>query len=95
MDGEPVAFYTLTDKNGVAWLDNLWVMPEFIGRGVGKALFLHALDFARHRGYKILQLEADPNAAGFYEKMGMHKIAERRYELEGQPRILPLMEMTL
>jgi ribosomal protein S18 acetylase RimI-like enzyme len=70
-------------------------MPEFIGRGIGKALFLHALELARHRGYKLFQLEADPNAAGFYEKMGMRKIAERKYELDGQPRILPLMEMKL
>jgi ribosomal protein S18 acetylase RimI-like enzyme len=95
VDGKPVAFYTLVDKEGVAWLDNLWVMPEFIGRGIGKALFLHALELARHRGYKLFQLEADPNASGFYEKMGMRKIAERKYELDGQPRILPLMEIKL
>ena len=95
VDGRPVAFYTLLDKNGIAWLENLWVMPELIGSGIGRQLFLHALQLSHSRGYKILQLEADPNAAGFYEKMGMHKIAERSYELEGRPRILPLMEMTL
>lgn len=95
VDGGPVAFYTLLDKDGLAWLENLWVMPEYIGKGIGKALFLHALELARLRGCKIFQLEADPNAAGFYEKMGMHKIAERKYELNGQPRILPLMEMNL
>ena len=89
----PIAFYTMIDQDGVAWMDNLWVVPEFIGKGVGKQLFLHALDLARQRGYKTLQLEADPNAAGFYEKMGMHKIAERRSEVDGQPRILPIMEM--
>jgi len=95
VDGQPVAFYTLLDKAGVAWLENLWVRPEFIGRGIGRVLFLHALQLARLRGYKIFHLEADPNAAGFYEKMGMHRIAERKYEVNGQPRILPLMEMML
>jgi len=94
-DGVPVAFYTLQDRNGNGWLENLWVLPEYIGKGVGKGLFLHAVELARQKGYKILQLEADPNAAGFYEKMGMRKISERQYELDGQPRILPLMEMTL
>ena len=50
---------------------------------------------ARRHGYKILQLEADPNAVGFYEKMGLHKIGERHSEVEGRPRILPIMEMKL
>lgn len=90
-----IAFYTLQDKNGIAWLENLWVLPEYIGKGVGKELFLHALNLARQRGYKTLQLEAEPNAMGFYEKMGMEKIGERRSEIEGQPRILPVMEMAL
>ena len=40
-----------------------------------------------------MRLEADPHAMGFYEKMGMHKIEERHSAVEGQPRILPIMEM--
>ena len=96
IDGEkPIAFYTLQDKNGNAWIENLWVLPEFIGKGIGKMLFQHAVELARQREYKILQLESDPNAIGFYQKMGMQKIGERRYELEGQSRSLPTMEMKL
>ena len=91
----PIAFYTSLEKDGSAWLENLWVSPAWIGRGVGKSLFLHALDLSRRRGYKVLRLEADPNAAGFYEKMGMYKIGERRSEVEGQTRILPIMETAL
>ncbi|MBV6451670.1 MAG: hypothetical protein MHPDNHAH_02416 [Anaerolineales bacterium] len=94
-DSDPIAFYTLQDRDGIAWIENLWVMPEYIGRGVGKELFLHVVEMARQRGYKSLQLEADPNAIGFYEKMGMKKIGERHSEVDGQARILPLMEMTL
>ena len=90
-----IAFYTLQEKNGNAWLENLWVLPEYIGKGVGKQLFLHAIELARQRGYQNLQLEADPNAAGFYEKMGMYQIGERRSEVDDQPRILPLMEIEL
>jgi len=58
-------------------------------------LFIHAVELVRQRGYKILQLEADPNAIGFYEKMGMLKIGERRSEVDGKPRILPIMELTI
>ncbi len=92
--GVPIAFYTLQEKNENAWLENLWVLPKFIGKGVGKVLFFHAVELSRQR-YRVLQLEADPNAMGFYQKMGMHKIGERRSEVEDQPRILPIMEQEL
>jgi GNAT superfamily N-acetyltransferase len=94
-DEGPVAFYTLLDHNGAAWIENLFVMPEFIGLGIGKQLFRHARGIAYERGYQTLQLEADPNAVGFYAKMGMHKIGERHSEVDGQPRSLPVMEMNL
>jgi ribosomal protein S18 acetylase RimI-like enzyme len=95
MDGQPIAFYTLQEKDGIAWLENLWVIPALMGKGIGKTLFLHAMETARGRGFKTLQLEADPNAVGFYEKMGMHTIGERHSQVEGQPRILPILEMNL
>ena len=94
-DKTPIAFYTLLGRDGKAWVENMWVLPQFIGKGVGKQLFHHALSYARERGWKSLQLEAEPNAAGFYEKMGMRKIGETSYELDGQPRILPIMEIHL
>lgn len=94
-DGSLIGFYTLQEKNGNAWIENLFVLPEWIGKGIGKSLFLHAVDLARQRGYRTLQLEADPNATGFYLKMGMHKIGERQSEVYGQPRTLPVMEMKL
>lgn len=95
LNGSSVAFYTLLEQDGNAWIENLWVIPDLIGKGVGKCLFLHALDISRQRGFTKLKLEADPNAVGFYEKMGMYKISERQYELDGQPRILPMMEINL
>lgn len=95
VEQRPIGFYTLQEENGNACIENLWVLPEFIGKGIGKALFLHAVELARQRGYDILQLEADPNAVGFYKKMGMYQISESQYELEGQPRRLPIMEMKL
>lgn len=94
-DDQPIAFYTLLEANETASIENLWVKPEFMGKGIGKQLFLHAVELARGRGYRTLQLEADPNALGFYERMGMHKTGERHSEVDGQPRILPIMEMSI
>ncbi len=95
LDERPVGFYTLLDQKGIAWLENLWVTPEQIGKGIGRMLFQHAEKLASQRGYKTLQLEADPNAAGFYEKMGMYKVGEHRSEVDDQPRTLPIMEKEL
>jgi ribosomal protein S18 acetylase RimI-like enzyme len=94
-NGIPIAFYTLQEKAGNAWIENLWVSPEFIGQGIGERLFLHAVESARQHGYKTLQLEADLNAVGFYKRMGMRQIGEQRSEVENEPRILPIMEMKL
>ncbi len=91
----PIGFYTLQEKDGTASIGNLWVLPEYMGKGVGRALFLHAVELSRGRGNTVLQLEADPNAVGFYEKMGMNNVGEYSYEVDGQPRILPIMEMKL
>jgi len=95
LNGEVVAFYTLQERESNAWLENIWVLPKYIGQGFGKELFLHVLSHSRELGYTTLKLEAEPNAVGFYEKMGMRQIGEHQYELEGRPRILPLMEIGL
>ena len=95
LDNNPTGFYTLQEKNGNAWVEDLWVLPEYMGQGVGRQLFLDAVSRARQMGYTTLHLEADPNAVGFYEKMGMHKIGERYSEVDGKPRILPIMKMDL
>jgi len=94
-DDVPIAFYTLQERDGNGWLENLWVLPKYIGMGFGKQLFLHALARSRLEGYPVLQLEADPNAFGFYENLGMYKIGERKSEIDGQARILPIMEIKL
>ena len=95
IDNNLVGFYTLQEEDGIAWIENLWVLPEYIGRGIGKQLFVNAVSRSRELGYKVLQLEADPNAIKFYEKMGMYKIGERHSEIEDEPRILPILEMIL
>jgi GNAT superfamily N-acetyltransferase len=91
----PIAFYTVQEREGSAWIENMWVDPAWIGHGIGKKLFQHAVSCAKAQGYQTLQLEADPNALGFYEKMGMGKIGERLSEVDGQPRILPIMEIPI
>ena len=72
-------------------LEHLWVLPEATGRGIGRSLFTYALERARASGAQSLEIESDPNAAGFYLRMGAHQVGASLSELEGQPRELPIL----
>ena len=92
VEGErTVGFYALVGEGRRIELEHLWVTPEYIGKGVGRMLFDHALGKAASLGAETLRLEADPNAEGFYRKMGAERVGENVYEIEGQRRVLPLM----
>jgi GNAT superfamily N-acetyltransferase len=96
VEGEKcIGYYSLKQDAESLWLDNLWVLPEFMGQGIGKGLFLHALERSRMLGATTLKIEADPNAQNFYEKMGAQKIGDHHTEVEGQPRMLPVLEINL
>ena len=95
VNDQPVAFYSIKKNGDAWWLDHLWVLPASMGQGLGALLFRHALARCRKQGGFVLMIESDPNAVGFYEKMGALKVDERHTELDGHPRRLPVMEMKL
>ena len=79
LDGEIVAWAALVPPaEGVAVLDDLWVDPAWIGRGLGSRLFRVAADRARELGAERLEWGAEPNAIGFYEKLGGRKLRPLR-----------------
>jgi GNAT superfamily N-acetyltransferase len=92
---EPSGFYALTGTGPGLELEHLWVYPAWIGSGAGRLLFEHAMDRAASKGAEYVQLEADPNAEGFYLKMGARRIGENAYTIEGHRRVLPLMAVEL
>jgi GNAT superfamily N-acetyltransferase len=69
-DGRAIGWASLIPKDEVGWLDDLWIDPDWIGKGVGSLLFRRAADHAKTMGARRLEWEAEPNAIGFYEKMG-------------------------
>jgi GNAT superfamily N-acetyltransferase len=86
-----VAFYVLTTEEDGIHLDHLWVLPRAMGRGIGQALFEHATAQARRLGFDSIKIEADPNAEGFYKRMGAIRVGTSVSEVEGEHRELPLL----
>jgi N-acetylglutamate synthase-like GNAT family acetyltransferase len=94
IDGRVAGFAHLKplDHPDAVCLEDLFIEPDAQGKGVGRVLFDWALATAAERGYDWLEWESDPNAAGFYEKMGGEKIGETKSTLiEG--RVLPAYRM--
>ncbi len=91
----PAGFYRLlVQENGVAELDDLFVDPAFIGRGVGKRLWQHAVAQAAALGCTEMTIQSDPFAEGFYRAMGAERVGER--ESGSVPgRMLPLLQYGL
>ena len=94
-NGEIQGFYALCVTGSKAELEHMWVTPAFIGTGIGKELFLDAMERAANLNLAGFQLTTDPNAAGFYKRMGAEQIGEVGSEIEGQPRILPRMKIDI
>ncbi len=75
-------------------LDLLYVDPEAIGAGHGRALMEHAKAEARRHGARLMVVQADPNAAAFYVTMGGVRVADRPSDsVDG--RSLPIFEIGL
>lgn len=91
-DGLVIGFYQLRMHEDGLWLEDLFIEPAHIGRGYGKALFVHAVAAARARGADALHFESDPHAEGFYRALGCEKISER---LSLFDRLIPRMRYTI
>lgn len=94
-DGKILGFYALILDGEKVQLEHLWISPEHIGGGIGKKLMADAIEKAKSLGAVFVEIEAEPNAEGFYQKQGAVIVGESKSEIEGQPRILPIMRIKL
>ena len=93
IEGEPVGWASLIPRGMVGWLEDLWVDPQWIGRGVGRLLFEHVAKEAGQLGFRRLEWEAEPNARGFYERMGGVYVRDSQVTEWG--RVLKVLGLTL
>ncbi|UFH32498.1 GNAT family N-acetyltransferase [Chryseobacterium sp. C-71] len=72
-------------------LDNLFILPEFIGKGFGKILMNDFLEKANRLGIKKITLDAEPNAENFYKNFGFETVGQLESSIKD--RYLPIMEL--
>ena len=92
-DGVVIGLYRIVRGRPVTLAD-LWLEPSAIGRGNGRKLWEHAIDHARALGARAVELDADPHAVGFYERLGARRIGETPSEAV-PGRMLPRMRIDL
>lgn len=80
--------------NGVFDLLHMFVEPDAIGTGAGRALFDAICAMARTLGGSRLSIMADPNAAGFYERLGAQPAGEAPSDAV-PGRMLPMLDFDL
>ena len=93
VDGKIAGWSALQLRGEIGWLEDLWVDPPYMGRGVGRALFLDAVGRAAAAGARRVEWESDVDAVGFYERMGARQIRDSSVTELG--RILPVMALDL
>jgi len=92
LDSELLGFCSLIpQQEAKIELHDLFVEPQYIGKGYGKQLWDYAVNFARESGFQTLVLTADPNAEPFYARQGAVRIGLKASSVRPD-RSLPLME---
>ena len=64
-DGSVVGFATWADADGVTELEDLFVDPDWMRRGMATALVNGIAEVVRARGVERLEVTANPHAMGF------------------------------
>lgn len=94
VNNEIVGYYSFFhESEETIELDNLFVWPDFIGKGFGQILMKDFLLRLENSGIKKVVLDAEPKAEKFYEKIGFVKVGEIQTSIKD--RFLPKMELLL
>jgi ribosomal protein S18 acetylase RimI-like enzyme len=68
--GSAVGFATYLISDGVAELEDLFVDPPWMRRGVGEALVIAISTEVQKLKFETLEVTANPHAMAFYERLG-------------------------
>ncbi|MBP3493954.1 MAG: GNAT family N-acetyltransferase [Oscillospiraceae bacterium] len=80
MDGKVIGLVQLLTEqtaDGIGWVGQYWICPEYRGRGLGIPPLGQAVRYYREKGCDRLRLRCeDPQYRGFWEKYGFYAVDE-------------------
>lgn len=76
LGGTVAGCYSIDGEPPVGELGDMWVAPSRIGTGLGRVMWHDAMTTAAAAGFEHLEIAADPNAEGFYRKLGAERVGE-------------------
>jgi len=89
-DGKAAGFIRLSSRDGCFWVEEIYVRPEFRGRGIGRALVERAEEEVRKHddALYLFVLPQDKDAIAFWKRLGYDIIntVELVKDLELTPR---------
>lgn len=95
VDGKVVGFISIVEvKNDFKagdllirkgyWLDHIFVHPSFIGNRIGSELIFFAKGLCKEKNISCLHILSEPNAKGFYDRIGAQFIEAVPSNIKGR-----------
>ena len=75
-DGVVVGVAALSADGHRGCVERMFVAPAAMGKGIGRALMDWLIAEARALGLSVIDIDADPEAVGFYERLGARRVGE-------------------
>jgi len=88
-EGQPIGFSSIVENSDHYEILHLWILPAYIGKGIGKKLLEKIMGTFATSGKAII-VEADPNAEAFYRSQGF--VTFDKVESFPKGRFLPVMK---
>ena len=93
-DGSVVGFATWAEADGSIELEDLFVDPGWMRRGIATALVSRIVDVLRARGAECLEVTANPHAREFYSAAGFTDCGVAETEFGAAPRMRLAIRVT-
>lgn len=75
------------------WMEHIFIKPAYHQKGYGRKLINHAKKISNSTGITQLLIFVDPNATGFYEKIGAKFLYNSKSSIPG--RMIPVYFLIL
>jgi GNAT superfamily N-acetyltransferase len=82
-----VGFASWLGSGTVLELEDLFVDPDWMRQGIGRALVRDLVEMARRRGTRRIEVTANPDALAFYQSVGFVAAGEAHTEFGPAPRM--------